>query len=139
MVQFDWPATLIGSSTALLGICLGFSAVRAWLRRLWDSLCDRGTPDVEQAPDNHSTELDDLARAILPDPALLFDNIPPLPSLPLESIGPPWCPPPPPPPPSRLRTARPRPLPPLPPLRAADRPELVVHLSTMVVRVVPHS
>ncbi|KAF3026975.1 hypothetical protein E8E15_004904 [Penicillium rubens] len=117
MVQFDWPATLIGSSTALLGICLGFSA----------------------APDNHSTELDDLARAILPDPALLFDNIPPLPSLPLESIGPPWCPPPPPPPPSRLRTARPRPLPPLPPLRAADRPELVVHLSTMVVRVVPHS
>lgn len=96
---------------------------------------------MEQAPDNHSTELDDLARAILPDPALLFDNIPPLPSLPLESIGPPWCPPPPPPPPppSRLRTARPRPLPPLPPLRAAHRPELVVHLSTMVVRVVPHS
>lgn len=92
---------------------------------------------MEQGPDNHSTELDDLARAILPAPTPPTSSTTSLPSLPLESIGPPWCPPPP--PPSRLRTARPRPLPPLLPLRAADRPELVVHLSTMVVRVVPHS
>ncbi|KAJ5427609.1 hypothetical protein N7491_008051 [Penicillium cf. griseofulvum] len=97
---------------------------------------NRGTPDVEQGPDDHSVELDDLAHAILPapDPALLFDNIPPLPPLP------PRCPPPP--PPIRMRTVCPRPLPPLPPLpplRATDRLELAVHLSTMVVRVVPHS
>ncbi|KAJ6142123.1 hypothetical protein N7497_011222 [Penicillium chrysogenum] len=87
MVQFDWPATLIGSSIALLGICLGFSAVRAWLRRLWG-----GTPDVEQGPDNHSTELDDLARAILPAPTPPTSSTTSLPSLPLESIGPPLVP-----------------------------------------------
>lgn len=38
-----------------------------------------------------------------------------------------------------MRTVCPRPLPPLPPLRAANRLNLAVHLSTMVVRVVPHS
>ncbi|KAJ5420355.1 hypothetical protein N7465_002874 [Penicillium sp. CMV-2018d] len=158
MVQFDWLSTLIGTSIALLGICLSFPSVRAWLRRLWGSLCDRlaqwrhslpriypgGTSDVEQGLDDHSTELDDLSRAILPAPSSPRPPNPPsssptsLPFLPVESIGLPRCPPPPP-PPIRLRTVCPRPPPPLPPLRAADRLDLAVHLSTMVVRVVPHS
>ncbi|OQD60011.1 hypothetical protein PENPOL_c033G07087 [Penicillium polonicum] len=37
------------------------------------------------------------------------------------------------------QTVCPRPLPPLPPLRAADRLNLAVHLSTMIATVVPHS
>ncbi|KAJ5957550.1 hypothetical protein N7501_011829 [Penicillium viridicatum] len=93
------------SSIALLGICLSFPSVRAWLRRLWGSLCDRlaqwrhslpriypgGTSDVEQGLDDHSTELDDLPRAILPappEPALLFAEIPPLPPRRVD-----WAPP----------------------------------------------
>lgn len=94
MNSFDWRSTLISSSIALLAICLGVPSVRGRLRRLWGSLCDRlaqwrhslpriyprGIPDLERGPDDHSTELEDLSRAILrPPPALLYDNIPPLP------------------------------------------------------------
>ncbi|KAJ5092746.1 hypothetical protein N7456_008607 [Penicillium angulare] len=93
MVDFDWPGTLITSFIGLLAICLGVPSLRSRLKRLWGSLCDRlaqwrhslprinpgGTPDLEQGPDDHSTELDDLSNAILRPAAADFDDIPPPP------------------------------------------------------------
>ncbi|KAJ5637537.1 hypothetical protein N7490_007416 [Penicillium lividum] len=94
MGDFDWKSTLTICIVSAVLVILFRSRVVRFGERLWEFFCNRmvlcwrgllprtnprRTPDLEQYPDYHGTELTDFAAAALPPPAtaVLHPSSPP--------------------------------------------------------------